>query len=77
MPHGLLNKLKCFPNFQRFLITVQKAPNSGPVTEIIETSNPTLVGFTILKSFPNDSGRFITFGITVTKNPETDVRNMG
>ena len=31
----------------------------------------------IIKSFPKDAGRFITFGITVTKNPETLIRNMG
>ena len=77
MPHGLLNKFKMLPKLSEISDYGPKSTNSGPVTEIIETSNPTLVRFTILKSFPNDSGRFITFGITVTKNPETDVRNMG
>ena len=77
MPHGLLNKFKMLPKLSEISDYGPKSTNSGPVTEIIETSNPTLVSLPILKSFPNDSGRFITFGITVTKNPETDVRNMG
>jgi 4-hydroxy-3-polyprenylbenzoate decarboxylase len=45
--------------------------------EFIETSNPTLDSLPIIKSFPKDSGRFITFGITVSKNPETEIRNLG
>jgi 4-hydroxy-3-polyprenylbenzoate decarboxylase len=51
--------------------------SSGPVMEFIETSNPTLDSLPIIKSFPKDSGRFITFGITVSKNPETEIRNLG
>jgi 4-hydroxy-3-polyprenylbenzoate decarboxylase len=31
----------------------------------------------VLKSFAGDAGRFITFGMTVTKHPETDIRNLG
>jgi 4-hydroxy-3-polyprenylbenzoate decarboxylase len=31
----------------------------------------------VLKSFPGDAGRFITFGLTVTKHPETEIRNFG
>lgn len=77
MPHGLLNKFKMLPKLSEISDYGPKSTNSGPVTEIVETSNPTLDNLPILKSFPNDSGRFITFGITVTRNPETDVRNMG
>jgi 4-hydroxy-3-polyprenylbenzoate decarboxylase len=31
----------------------------------------------VLKSFSGDAGRFITFGLTVTKHPETEIRNFG
>ena len=31
----------------------------------------------VTKSFPNDAGKFITFGVTVTKNPETLIQNLG
>ena len=77
IPHGLLNKFKMLPKLSEIADYGPKSVNSGPITEVIETSNPSLDILPIIKSFPKDSGRFITFGITVTKNPETQVRNMG
>ena len=77
IPQGLLNKFKMLPKLSEIADYGPKSVNSGPITEVIETSNPSLDILPIIKSFPKDSGRFITFGITVTKNPETQVRNMG
>jgi 4-hydroxy-3-polyprenylbenzoate decarboxylase len=77
IPHGLLNKVKMLPKLSEISDYGPKSTNSGPVTEIVETSKPNLDSLPIIKSFPNDSGRFITFGITVSKNPETQVRNLG
>ena len=77
IPHGLLNKVKMLPKLSEISDYGPKSTKSGPVTEIVETSKPTLDSLPIIKSFPKDSGRFITFGITVSKNPETQVRNLG
>jgi len=77
IPHGLLNKVKMLPKLSEISDYGPKSTNSGPVTEIVEISKPTLDSLPIIKSFPKDSGRFITFGITVSKNPETQVRNLG
>lgn len=77
IPHGLLNKFKMLPKLSEIADYAPKSIKTGPITGIIETSNPSLNILPIIKSFPKDSGRFITFGITVTKNPETQVRNMG
>ena len=77
IPHGLLNKFKILPKLSEISDYAPKNINSGPVMEVIETSNPTLDRLPIIKSFPKDSGRFITFGITVSKNPETEIRNLG
>jgi 4-hydroxy-3-polyprenylbenzoate decarboxylase len=77
IPHGLLNKFKMLPKLSEIADYGPKSVNSGLVTEVIETSNPSLDVLPIIKSFPKDVGRFITFGITVTKNPETLIRNMG
>ena len=77
IPHGLLNKFKMLPKLSEISDYGPKSTSSGPVTEIIEMNNPTLDNLPVLKSFPNDYGRIIKFGITVTKNPETEVRNMG
>jgi len=77
IPHGILSKFKMLPKLSEISDYAPKSTSSGPVTENIETSNPTLDTLPIIKSFPKDSGRFITFGITVSKNPETQIRNMG
>ncbi|HSA72679.1 MAG TPA: menaquinone biosynthesis decarboxylase [Nitrososphaeraceae archaeon] len=77
IPHGLLNKFKMLPKLSEIADYGPKSVNAGPITEVIETSNPSLDILPIIKSFPKDSGRFINFGITVTKNPETQIRNMG
>ncbi len=77
IPQGLLNKFKMLPKLSEIADYGPKSVNSGPIIGIIETSNPSLNILPIIKSFPKDSGRFITFGITVTKNPETQIRNMG
>ena len=53
-----------------------KLEKSGPVTEIINKS-PSFDKIPILKSWPNDAGKFITFGLVATKHPETGVRNLG
>jgi 4-hydroxy-3-polyprenylbenzoate decarboxylase len=77
IPHGLLNKFKMLPKLSEIADYGPKSVNGGPITEVIETPNPSLDILPIIKSFPKDAGRFITFGITVTKNPETLIRNMG
>ena len=77
IPHGLLNKFKMLPKLSEIADYGPKSVNGGPIIEVIETSNPSLDILPIIKSFPKDAGRFITFGITVTKNPETLIRNMG
>lgn len=77
MPTGLLDKIKSLPKLAELTSFAPKVVNKGPVTEIIETNNPLLSFIPALKSWPKDAGRFITFGFAVTKNPETQQRNMG
>jgi 4-hydroxy-3-polyprenylbenzoate decarboxylase len=77
MPSGMLNKLKMLPKLSEIGEYGPKYVDSGPVTEIIETDKASLNSMPVLKSFPGDAGRFITFGLTVTKHPETEIRNFG
>ena len=46
-----------------------KLEKSGPVTEIISKS-PSFEKIPIIKSWPKDAGKFITFGLVATKHPE-------
>ena len=76
-PSGTLGKLKMLPKLSEISEYGPKYVDSGPVMEIIQTDKPDLHSIPILKSFPHDAGKFITFGLTVTKHPETDSRNIG
>lgn len=77
IPSGIINKLKVLPKISEIADYAPKKVDSGPVTEIIETENADLRSLPILKSFPEDAGKFITFGLTITKHPETGIRNIG
>ncbi|HKO41009.1 MAG TPA: menaquinone biosynthesis decarboxylase [Nitrososphaeraceae archaeon] len=77
IPSNLFDKLKMLPRLSELGDYAPKYVESGGVTEIIETENANLNSFPILKSFPDDAGKFITFGLTITKHPETGIRNIG
>jgi len=77
MPSGMLNKLMMLPKLSEIGEYGPKYVNSGPVGEVIETDRASLNSMPVLKSFKGDAGRFITFGLTVTKHPETEIRNFG
>ncbi|HEX6067590.1 MAG TPA: menaquinone biosynthesis decarboxylase [Nitrososphaera sp.] len=77
MPSGMLNKLKMLPKLSEIGEYGPKYVDSGPVTEVVETEKASLNSMPVLKSFAGDAGRFITFGMTVTKHPETEIRNLG
>jgi len=76
VPSGVLNKIKKLPELAKMGDVFPKLERDGPVTEIVDDS-PSFDKLPILKTWPKDAGRFITFGFVVTKHPETGVRNLG
>ncbi len=77
MPAGMFNKLKMLPKLSEIGEYGPKYVDSGPVAEVVESDNASLNSLPVTKSFSGDAGRFITFGLTVTKHPETEIRNLG
>jgi 4-hydroxy-3-polyprenylbenzoate decarboxylase len=78
MPAGVLDKLRMLPKLSEIGDYGPKYVESGPVTEVIESEGKaSFNSMPIMKSFSGDAGRFITFGLTVTKHPDTSIRNMG
>jgi 4-hydroxy-3-polyprenylbenzoate decarboxylase len=77
MPSGMLNKLKMLPKLSEIGEYGPKYVDSGPVAEVVESDKASLRSLPVIKSFAGDAGRFITFGLTVTKHPETEIRNLG
>jgi len=75
-PTGFLNKIKKLPELSKMTDSFPKLEKSGPVTEIVSDA-PSFDKIPILKTWPKDAGKFITFGLVATKHPETGVRNLG
>lgn len=76
IPSGFLNKIKKLPELSKMSNSFPKQESSGPVTEFT-SSSASFDELPILKSWPNDAGKFITLGLVATKHPETGVRNLG
>src|SRR5438034_3563630 len=77
MPTSILDKLRLLPRLSEVSSYGPSLVESGPVDEVVEKENASFDSLPILKSFPFDSGRFITFGLVVTKHPETMITNIG
>ena len=76
MPTGIFDKLRKLPELSKMIDIAPKLQKSGPVTEVIVES-PSFDKIPILKTWPKDAGKFITFGLIATRHPETGVRNLG
>src|SRR5271170_7628500 len=77
MPQGLVNKLKMLPKLAEIGAFFPKIVASGPCKEVVRREDFSLDYFPILKCWPEDGGRYITWPMVITKNPETGKRNVG
>jgi len=76
-PQGLLDKLKMLPKLAELGAFFPKTVKGGACKEVIRKEGFSLLEFPILKCWPQDAGRFITWPLVITKNPETGKRNVG
>ena len=77
-PQGLFDKIKMLPKLAELGSFFPKSVKDGPCKEIVRKgSDVNLLDFPILKCWPQDGGRFITFPLVFTKNPESGKRNVG
>jgi 4-hydroxy-3-polyprenylbenzoate decarboxylase len=76
-PQGFLDKVKMLPKLAELGSFFPKTVKSGPCKEVIRKDNFSLAEFPILKCWPQDGGRYITWPMVITKNPETGKRNVG
>jgi 4-hydroxy-3-polyprenylbenzoate decarboxylase len=71
-PQGLFDKLKMLPKLAELGSFFPKSVKDGPCKEVVHKGNDiNLLDFPILQCWPQDGGRFITFPLVFTKNPET------
>src|SRR5216684_3201881 len=77
-PQGLFDKIKMLPKLAELGSFFPRSVKSGACKEVIHRGKDVnLLDFPILKCWPQDGGRFITFPLVFTKNPETGKRNVG
>jgi 4-hydroxy-3-polyprenylbenzoate decarboxylase len=76
-PGGLFDKVKLLPKLAEVGSFFPKNVKSGPAQEVVERENFSLARFPIMKCWPQDGGRFITFPLVVTRSPKNGRRNVG
>ena len=76
-PQGLLDKIKMLPKLAELGSFFPKTVKTGPCKEVVRHRGFSLLEFPILQCWPKDSGRFITWPLVITRNPETGKRNVG
>jgi 4-hydroxy-3-polyprenylbenzoate decarboxylase len=76
-PQGLLEKVKMLPKLAEIGSFFPKVVKSGECQEVVRTESFSLFDLPILQCWPQDGGRYITWPMVITKNPETGKRNTG
>ena len=76
-PQGLFDKLKMLPRLAELGSFFPKTMKGGACKEVIRRQDFSLLEFPILKCWPKDGGRYITWPLVITSNPETGKRNVG
>src|SRR4030095_5658971 len=76
MPSGFFDALKMLPMVDRLRDLMPKTVKDAPCQEVVKRDG-SLDELPILKTWPEDGGRYITFPLVITKDPETGVRNIG
>ncbi|MBI3097760.1 MAG: menaquinone biosynthesis decarboxylase [Planctomycetes bacterium] len=74
---GLLEKLKVLPKLLDLAHAIPQRVNDGVCKEVIRRDDASLDALPILKCWPQDAGRFITYPLVFTRDPESGARNCG
>lgn len=75
-PDTFWKKIKALPNLLHLSKLFPKLVANAPCQEVV-LKEPDLSLLPALQCWPEDGGRFITFPLVITKDPETGKRNIG
>jgi 4-hydroxy-3-polyprenylbenzoate decarboxylase len=76
MPAGIMDALKMLPMVGRLRDLMPKTVKDGACHEVV-ANDATLDELPVLTCWPDDGGRYITFPLVFTKDPESGMRNIG
>ncbi|ANH80959.1 menaquinone biosynthesis decarboxylase [Niabella ginsenosidivorans] len=75
---GIIDKLKLLPRLSEFASWMPKVRKGrGACQEVVITGNPDITKLPVITCWPQDGGPFITLPVINTKDPVTQVRNVG
>ncbi|RLD85204.1 MAG: menaquinone biosynthesis decarboxylase, partial [Bacteroidetes bacterium] len=74
---NIIEKLKLLPELGKVASYMPKVVSGRGKSQEIVQENPDLTKFPILKCWPADGGKFITLPMVITKDPITNIRNVG
>jgi 4-hydroxy-3-polyprenylbenzoate decarboxylase len=77
IPTNLIQKLRMLPKLKRLADFIPKIVAKAACQEVVNTESPSLGELPIIKTWPQDGGKFITFPLVFTKSPESGIRNCG
>ena len=78
IPDSFLGKIKMLPMLARLTTVPPKKVSHGACQEVALTGGQVdLFKLPVIQCWPQDAGRFVTFGQVFTRNPETGDRNVG
>lgn len=76
-PSGLLEKLSLLPRMAEMAQFPPKVVSRAPCQEVVIADRPSLAALPILHCWPQDAGRYITLGATITRDRTSGRRNVG
>lgn len=75
-PSGVLDVIKMAPMLGRLSDLMPKTVRDAACHEVVQHDG-TLDELPVLRCWPEDGGRYITFPLVITKDPESGIRNIG
>jgi 4-hydroxy-3-polyprenylbenzoate decarboxylase len=77
-PQGFLDKVKMLPKLAEMGSFFPKTVKTGPCKEVVRQEGHFALSYLpALKCWPQDGGRYITWPLVITANPENGKRNVG
>jgi len=77
VPMGLFEKLQALAKLREFSEALPLLVRTAPCQEVVLHNSPSLSFLPVIQCWPKDAGRYITFPMVITKDPETGARNVG
>lgn len=77
IPTTLMDKVKKLPELAKMAGFGPKVIKTGICQQVVRTDEADVTRLPVIQCWPEDAGRYITFGGMYTKDPDTGIRNVG